>query len=145
VGQLHPAIREVEPALRDYLGRLGERVPIEAAVVFGSRARGEGFRDSDVDLAVVSGAFEGMSRFDRIYLLQEGWQGPVALEPLGFTPEEFLACDHLLLWEVLHVGVALQDRGVFAAARATLRQHIATGELTPLPYGWRCGEHLAGP
>ena len=40
-----------------YLDRLRERIPVEAAYVYGSHARGTPTRHSDIDVAVVSSAF----------------------------------------------------------------------------------------
>jgi len=143
MGRDRAAIREVEAPLTAYLDRLGRGLRIEAAVVFGSRARNEGYVDSDLDLAVVSSDFEGTHRIERIGLLLEDWHGPVGLEPLGFTPAELLGCPGPLVWSLLHEGVAILDTGIFARAREKLRQHIDEGRLTPTPRGWQEGPNLA--
>ena len=44
---------DTEHAARDFLGRLPADLQLEYAILFGSRARGEGRPDSDVDLALI--------------------------------------------------------------------------------------------
>lgn len=55
-------VREVEPQLRRYLQALQQRLPVECLVVFGSRARADHWIDSDIDLLVVSPAFQNLPR-----------------------------------------------------------------------------------
>ncbi|MBI3927217.1 MAG: nucleotidyltransferase domain-containing protein, partial [Armatimonadetes bacterium] len=50
------------------MAKLERRILIQALVVFGSRARNDHWKDSDVDLVIVSPAFQGMTRRDRIGL-----------------------------------------------------------------------------
>lgn len=107
--------------------------------MFGSRARNEGFVDSDLDVAVVSPTFHGMSRLERITMLLADWKGSVALEALGFTPDELLACDRPIVWSVLHDGFVWEDRGTVRRAQALLQEKIARGDLEPLVDGWREG------
>jgi predicted nucleotidyltransferase len=44
---------DTESAARDFLGRLPADLRLEYAILFGSRARGEGRPDSDADLALI--------------------------------------------------------------------------------------------
>ena len=139
MGRDDPAIREITSDLTAYLDRLRAHVDVEGVVVFGSRARNEGFVDSDLDVAVVSRTFHGMSRLERMMLLLADWQGSVALEALGFTPDELLACDRPIVWSILHEGLAWEDRGPVRQAQARLQQKITRGDLEPLADGWREG------
>jgi uncharacterized protein len=66
------------------------RVDVEEAILFGSRARGEELRGSDVDLIVISPRFEGIRFTDRIGPLLGEWPRDLpSLEVLAYTPEEF--------------------------------------------------------
>lgn len=128
-------LREIETRLRAWLTRL--RVPARAVVLVGSRARGTHWRGSDIDVVVVSEAFNGMPRALRIETLLEPWFDELALEPMGFTPTETLHADSLYLWDALADGRVLQDDGIWAEARARLEARIQRGELLRTPGGWR--------
>jgi len=78
--------------------RIGEaikrRIPDARVILFGSRARGEALKHSDVDLIVVSNVFRGMHFTDRAsYVLrilwEEGVRPGVDVDLLCYTPEEF--------------------------------------------------------
>lgn len=83
------AAREVGASLRRFLRRLEEAFAPTQVVLFGSRARGDSLVHSDVDVVVVSEAFEGMAWRERLRRVLELWDGEVPLEPLCYTPEEF--------------------------------------------------------
>ena len=59
----------VETFRRDVLPRLVERFRPSRVLVFGSRARGDALRDSDLDLMVVSEAFAGVTWLERTVLV----------------------------------------------------------------------------
>ncbi len=61
----------------------------EKIILFGSRARGDEFTDSDVDLLIVSEKFENMSFRERMIKMQFLWEGDELLEALCYTPDEF--------------------------------------------------------
>lgn len=79
----------VAAALRGFVGRLRRTYRIERILLFGSRARGDSLESSDVDLVVVSPDFQGVGWRERIIAVSRMWKGPVRLEPLCYTPEEF--------------------------------------------------------
>lgn len=78
------ALPELIAEIRAFLRRLGAT----EAVLFGSRARGEELRNSDVDLIVISSTFAGRPFPERLRLLHEQWTLPLFLEGLPYTPEE---------------------------------------------------------
>ena len=53
------------------VARVRERIPIEAAFLFGSQASGEANEDSDIDLAIFSPAIDGLNLFERVRLASE--------------------------------------------------------------------------
>lgn len=75
--------------LKKLLVKIKKKFNIKKVILFGSRAKGDYFLDSDVDLLLVSPDFEGIFFSDRIGDIIYEWEGPVDLEPLCYTPEEF--------------------------------------------------------
>ena len=83
----------IDPALKGvleaFLDAVAVEVPVKAAYLYGSRARGDAAQDSDVDVVVVSDAFRGMRRADTIALLLLKTRGlRVDLQPVGLAPED---------------------------------------------------------
>lgn len=77
--------------LQNFRRRVSKRFPIRQMVLFGSHARGEALRDSDVDLIVVSEAFRRKNAVDRAYLMRLEWDLEYAVDFLCYTPDEFRA------------------------------------------------------
>ncbi|MFB6158724.1 MAG: nucleotidyltransferase domain-containing protein [Candidatus Nanohalobium sp.] len=77
------AVREVEKLL----GKI--ELDIEKAILFGSRARGDYLKHSDVDLILVSEDFKGVDWTERGKRFYLQWEGEQPLEILCYTPEEF--------------------------------------------------------
>ncbi len=75
--------------LRKFLNKLKKYYNIKRAIIFGSRARGDYFLDSDVDLILISEDFKNFSFTDRIGNIIELWDSGVDLEVICYTPEEF--------------------------------------------------------
>ena len=75
--------------LKKFLRLTKKNYNIKKAILFGSRARGDYFLDSDVDIILVSENFKNFKFTDRIANISEFWNSPVDLEPLCYTPEEF--------------------------------------------------------
>ncbi len=76
------------PRLERFLERVAQRFPLERALLFGSRARGDELAESDYDLVLVSFAFQGMSWRDRVQAVLDLWDLDVDLQPLCYTPDE---------------------------------------------------------
>jgi predicted nucleotidyltransferase len=70
---------------RDWAAALPERLQVRAAVVFGSVARGDFNKWSDIDVLVVAEGLPAGAQ-ERLELLMEG--SPPGLEPIGWTPAE---------------------------------------------------------
>jgi predicted nucleotidyltransferase len=80
---------DVLPELRKFKKALSRRFRISKMILFGSRARGDHLRTSDVDLIIVSPDFEGIPFLRRIREVVQFWDSDLALEVLPYTPEEF--------------------------------------------------------
>ncbi len=68
--------------------RLSREFRIQRMILFGSRARGDHLKTSDIDLIVVSEDFRGMHFLERIRRIARLWDGELPLEVLPYTPEE---------------------------------------------------------
>lgn len=75
--------------LRAFRRKVSRRYPIDRMFLFGSRARGDARRDSDVDLIVVSDIFRRKNAVDRAYLMRLEWDLEYAVDFLCYTREEF--------------------------------------------------------
>ncbi|HEX9122435.1 MAG TPA: nucleotidyltransferase domain-containing protein [Actinomycetota bacterium] len=101
---------------RAFVDDLAERIPIVAAAVVGSVARGDFNVWSDVDLVVVCEQLPQRAP-DRGALLAE--RAPAGFQIIGFTPEEFrvaLARENRLAREAVDKGIALAGAEFFGSA-----------------------------
>lgn len=103
---------------REYVEALSQRIPVVAAAVVGSVARGDFNVWSDIDVVVVA---EKLPRpmLDRQTLLMRG--AAPGIQPIGFEPAEFraaLAKRNRLACEAIEAGVPI-DGGDFFAESAT--------------------------
>ena len=72
--------------------RLEQVLPEVELYVFGSRARGDFYPDSDIDLAVVTPAFEEKDELERYDLIRDDLRdvfGATPVDVVLYTPEEF--------------------------------------------------------
>jgi predicted nucleotidyltransferase len=77
---------------------------LDAAYLYGSRARGTATEWSDIDLAVVSPDFSSDVFQERLILMRLAVQVDDRIEPHPFRPEDFNASDPLAC-EVRRTGV----------------------------------------
>ncbi len=97
-------IREVEifkKTLRE------EKIPLNAIYVFGSYAKGNSHKWSDIDVCVVSSEFK-----DPWDTLQFLWKKRprnfnLTIEPVGFSPQEFKNGEIPLIHEIKKFGVVV--------------------------------------
>jgi len=75
-------VAEVYPRLRD-------EWRAKYVLLYGSRVRGDADEWSDLDVIVVSEAFEGMRFLKRMSALDRSVQPPIGVEMFCYTPEEF--------------------------------------------------------
>jgi len=82
--------------------------PIKRAVVFGSYAEGRADEWSDIDIALVSDAFEGDRFDDRGKIRRITLSVSSDLSPLPFRPEDFVP-ENPLVQEILERGISIQS------------------------------------
>lgn len=95
--------------LKGFIAVLKEKYRLEQAIFFGSRARGDHLKHSDVDLLLVSPDFEGVSFPDRATRIYDYWEGKMSLEILCYTPAEFERKKNMigLVRDALREGISL--------------------------------------
>ncbi len=76
-------------ALKSFVKRLSAESPLQRAIIFGSRARGDELIDSDYDLILVSRSFQNIQFTQRSAEVSRYWNLPENLEVLCYTPEEY--------------------------------------------------------
>ncbi|MFQ5891105.1 MAG: nucleotidyltransferase domain-containing protein [Gemmatimonadota bacterium] len=74
---------------REALPALLELYRPSKVLVFGSRARGEALKHSDLDLVIVSDAFRDVAWLDRAVRVIEDCDVRFGVELLCYTPEEY--------------------------------------------------------
>ena len=82
-------IKKVKPAVKKYLLKVGNRIKIDSALLYGSLAQGRR-QANDVDLLVLSNDFTAMDADERSKLLYRASVGfPYDLHVYGLAPKEF--------------------------------------------------------
>jgi len=97
-------------ALRGFRGRFERRVgKVEVLLLFGSQATGRAGPDSDVDVLIVSPAFQGKTYIGRAAETWRCWELPLPVDFLCYTPEEYdrLKGQVSIVREALREGVAV--------------------------------------
>ncbi|MCS7145911.1 MAG: nucleotidyltransferase domain-containing protein [Nitrososphaerota archaeon] len=82
---------DVLEAVEALVRALSSRVRVERVLIFGSYARGNWLKTSDLDLIIVSKDFEGMRFGERLDLIgRVCWELGLrpSIEALAYTPEE---------------------------------------------------------
>lgn len=102
---------EVLAKVRRLLGAVGKEYRLEKAILFGSRARGDHLKHSDVDLLLISDDFDGIPFPDRPSKLYRYWEGGLPLEILCYTVSEFEKKRRMigLVRDAVREGISLID------------------------------------
>jgi predicted nucleotidyltransferase len=89
----------IKKILTRFIKETRRRIPVERVILFGSYAKGNPKKYSDIDIAVISPKFSRMNELERIKLLLDcvhriRHEFPVDIETFGYTPEEFSNATH---------------------------------------------------
>lgn len=79
----------IERFRKEVFACLRERFAPERVILFGSRVRGEALTHSDLDVLIVSAAFEGVAWLDRSPRVVADCDIRLGVELLCYTPAEF--------------------------------------------------------
>lgn len=99
--------QEVLNVTTDYINKLRQQIPVEKVVLFGSYAKGNYTKDSDVDLAVFSPVFDNMTRVDGLtFLLMQALGYKIDIQPQPYTMKDYV--EHIgLVDEILKTGIEI--------------------------------------
>ena len=81
--------KEVLTKLKKLKSRLNNQFKIQKFMLFCSRARDDWLLNSDVNIILISSDFKKLKFKERSAEVIGHWDGPIDLEPLCYTPEEF--------------------------------------------------------
>ena len=119
-------------SLTSLMKEVNGKFPLEFAVLFGSRARGDSLNSSDYDIIFVSDKFP-KDIFKRMSSILDLWTYSGALEPICFTTKEFEEKLHqcnAIVWECLKDGKPLYGSKKFKRYQQILRSAILSGDIT---------------
>ncbi len=103
----------IKEKVKDYVEKLSSHIEVEETILFGSRARGTGDKNSDIDLIIISPDFKDMHFMKRLTWLSkmrgEEFMSP-GMDIFGYTREEFkrAARESTVLEEARKKGVAIK-------------------------------------
>lgn len=80
---------ELKRILSEFVDKVKALLGSAEVYLFGSYARGDWLRDSDVDLIVIASAFRGLDLGKRYSLVRRLLPDTISAELLLYTPEEF--------------------------------------------------------
>ena len=81
-----------------------EGMPIKKLILFGSYARGEANKESDIDLCIISSKF-GKDSIDELqFLLKKTRKIDSRIEPIPVSPQEYREEDSPLIVEIKKFG-----------------------------------------
>lgn len=75
--------------LKKFKSVLSRKIRVEKMILYGSRARGDALKQSDVDVLLISKDFQGIPFLERMYQSSKLWKYKIPLEMFCYTPEEF--------------------------------------------------------
>lgn len=98
---------QIQKIIEDYIYNLSKQIPIQKVILFGSYAKGNTHKYSDVDIAIFSDYFKQMSRIDGLqFLLLSAMDYDIDLEPQPFTIDEIEEPSGLVK-EILTTGIEI--------------------------------------
>ena len=97
---------ELATKIDDFVRRLRSTIRVEVVILYGSYANGRAGEWSDIDLAVISPDFEGLSTWDRQERIARASVGRAyRLSPIGYPSSEYHNPDrHSFLREIIRTG-----------------------------------------
>jgi predicted nucleotidyltransferase len=108
--QKEKKIHTVKKAVERYLEKIeGEGIRVRKAYLYGSYARGDFRRDSDIDVCVIAENIRSTSGKDWLKLAKARWDIDLRIEPIGYSVEEFEEKEWLpLIHEIQSNGVRVR-------------------------------------
>ncbi len=101
--------KKIKKIVKEYISVLENDIKVDRVVIFGSQAKGQASRKSDIDVAIVSDSF-GSRKYNSSYLFQKLWKVKNSnIDPVGYSPKEYMAkTPSPLLSEIRQNGLELR-------------------------------------
>ena len=102
--------KKIKKIVRNYIERLAEEkeLPIKKVILYGSRAKGNQKKDSDIDVCIISPKFKDAFSAIEFLLIRRNREEVVAgLEPVGFSEKDFKESSSLIE-EIKKTGVEIK-------------------------------------
>ncbi|MBI2415912.1 MAG: nucleotidyltransferase domain-containing protein [Candidatus Kerfeldbacteria bacterium] len=99
----------IRRTVKQYVSRLEKNgLPVQSAFIFGSYAKGNYHKWSDVDVCIISSALK-RKRDPMAYLWRSknNEDDNIMLAPVGFTPKDFVD-ESPLVWEIKRTGIRIK-------------------------------------
>jgi predicted nucleotidyltransferase len=98
-------------SVKTFIDQLKERgIPVEAAYLFGSYAKGREKEWSDIDVAIISSTISDDRLEERIRFTKISSTIDSRIEPVPFRPDTFVDEDPLV-WEIKKEGILISSEG----------------------------------
>jgi predicted nucleotidyltransferase len=98
---------EIIEKIKNYIAELRKNnYPIKIAILYGSYAKGTFTEWSDIDVALVSEAFEGNRFWDKERIGKIKMKIDASISPLPYRPEDFDESD-LFVKEIIKTGIRI--------------------------------------
>ena len=85
-----------------------ENYPYNSIYLFGSHAKGQAHKWSDIDIAVITPKLKKNYDLNRLMLWKLRRQIDARIEPHGFTPQEFKNLADPLVYEIKTTGIRIK-------------------------------------
>ncbi len=81
--------KETNRIAKKFAKKIKKVIDTEKIILFGSRARGDNFKNSDFDFIIVSEKFKEIPFMERSSLVYDCWDENVDIEAICYTSEEY--------------------------------------------------------
>jgi predicted nucleotidyltransferase len=101
--------KDIKIELKKFKAKLSKSMPIERMILFGSYAKNEAKKDSDIDIIIVSPKFGRMKFRKRPVKMYKYWDMNIPFDILCYTPDEFnkMANSVTIVREAVRNGIDL--------------------------------------
>ncbi len=100
--------KKIRQNIDAYVSVIEKDIPISGVYIFGSHAKGTARSDSDIDIAIISSAFDKGTQYNGQWLVQKIWDVPFKnIDVVGYSPQYFRRLSSPILAEIRKTGVLL--------------------------------------
>lgn len=79
----------VVKAITSFITQAKKDLTVQKVILFGSQARGDTHKNSDVDLIIISNDFKHINALTRMSTMYNYWKADLPVDFICYTPEEY--------------------------------------------------------